>query len=717
MSEKAKKKFSLPEFSPFDIVTLLFAGLIVYFNIGIVGKCFNPFVYNDEMGYWTHAAKLAGMDWTGVSKTLAWYSFGYSFMLAPLMMLISDTVALYRSALMLNIAMELVCYFLFIYILRRIFPELGRLPSSFASAAAILYTSYQMNAGIAFSETALLFVTTLVTFLIVRMVQKPTYVNMTLLGLFCAYLFMVHNRTIGIVASAVLIVGLSALLKKVSWKKSGAFAGALAVGFIANKLIKKYLETALWPSGKAGGNDAGSMVTKIKTACSSTAGIKKLLSIMAGQGFAVSAGTMCIVLFAVLVMGRHIITALIKTVKAIREKKAPGEAVDGKLLIVLFIFCAFISSWLISSVFMYDCTRIDHILYTRYFDITVGLLIMTGICYLCQMDKFDLGIVMLVPVIMKVGATRAKVMMPQLSNPVFNKICSPGVYKLYEENGQNFHAYLSYAVGFFFIMAFIAYAVKKKKLCICVLSLICIYNFHENTPSAVKAITDNQNAYEGDRALIERVKDTLDGEKVSVMVDTGTFISFLQYEMNDVKVDLIYSPEELPDSGYIFANRGGVVDFLGHDIIDFSDRHILYSAEVSEEGSDNIPLEFMNVFDAECYLPEEDAIVSSDSGFVCYGPYMHLDADKYTFTLDMSVADNGSGSEAIGFAEVKSNSVSTVYAHEEITADMLDKNGELRLDLGANVGIPVNDMEIVVFLYDPGAVTMYLNSIEVNTED
>jgi len=65
----------------------------------------------------------------------------------------------------------------------------------------------------------------------------------------------------------------------------------------------------------------------------------------------------------------------------------------------------------------------------------------------------------------------------------------------------------------------------------------------------------------------------------------------------------------------------------------------------------------------------------------------------------------------------KSNSVSTVYAHEEITADMLDKNGELRLDLGANVGIPVNDMEIVVFLYDPGAVTMYLNSIEVNTED
>jgi hypothetical protein len=185
--------------------------------------------------------------------------------------------------------------------------------------------------------------------------------------------------------------------------------------------------------------------------------------------------------------------------------------------------------------------------------------------------------------------------------------------------------------------------------------------------------------------------------------------------MNDVKVDLIYSQDELPDSGYIFANRGGVVDFLGHDIIDFSDRHILYSAEVSEDSEDKIPLEFMNVFDADCYLPDEDAIVSSDNSFVCYGPYMHLDADKYTFTLDMDIS--GDSAESIGFAEVKSNSVSTVYAHEEITADMIDKDGSVSLDLGANVGVPVSDMEIVVFLYDPQAVSMQLNSIEVNTED
>lgn len=126
MSEKTKKKFAFPRFQPQDIVTILFAVLIFYINFKIVGKCYNPFVYNDEMGYWTHAAEMAGLDWHGVSKTLAWYSFGYSFMLAPLMKIISDTVILYRAAIILNICMEIVSYFLFVYIIRYLFPKIGK---------------------------------------------------------------------------------------------------------------------------------------------------------------------------------------------------------------------------------------------------------------------------------------------------------------------------------------------------------------------------------------------------------------------------------------------------------------------------------------------------------------------------------------------------------------------------------------------------------------
>lgn len=717
MSEKTKKKFAFPRFQPQDIITILFAVLIFYINFKIVGKCYNPFVYNDEMGYWTHAAEMAGLDWHGVSKTLAWYSFGYSFMLAPLMKIISDTVILYRAAIILNICMEIVSYFLFVYIIRYLFPKIGKLPTSFVSAAAILYTSYQMNAGIAFSETALLFVTTVIVFTVVRIIQKPTYLNLGCLGILSAYLFMIHNRTIGIVASAILIVALGFIFKKIDYKKVGVFTLTLVIGIVCNKLVRGYLESALWPSGKAGGNDAGSVFGKLKAAFSSVDAIKKLVSIMAAQGFAVSAATMCLVLFALWAVMRRIIAAVGKTTLALKEKKKLDcNIFDERIFVLVFIFCAFISTWMISSVFMFDFQRIDHVLYTRYFDIIVGVLVMVGICYLYEAEKIDFGFMLLIPFIMRIGAGRASVMMQYVKAPVFNKVCSPGICRLYEFNGQNFHAYITWSVSLFFLMAFIMYALKKHKLGIFAVSIICICCFNKNTPSAVEAITINQDAYADDRAMIDRNKEIFETGNVYMTPSVGTFASFLQYELNDVRVDFVYDLEELNENSYVFANKSDIVSFLDYNIIDNSDKHIIVSAVADEENSGNLPLSYMNTFDYSYYIADEDIIESNPANnYVCYGPYLNLDIGEYTFSLDMDF-DKISG-ENIGFAEIRSSSVNTVYDHIEITDDMISKDGSLDIDLNANVGISISDMEIVVFLYEPTEISMQLNSIQVDTKE
>lgn len=719
MKQKAKKKFVLPRFQAHDIVTLLFAVSVFLINFRIVGKCYNPFVFNDEMGYWTHAATIAGYDWRGVSSSLAWYSFGYSFMLAPLMKIISDTVILYRAAIILNICMELVSYFLFVYIIRYLFPKLGKLPTSFVSAAAILYTSYQMNAGIAFSETALLFVTTVIVFTVVRIIQKPTYLNLGCLGILSAYLFMIHNRTIGIVASAVFIVALGFIFKKINYKKAGVFTLTLVIGIICNKLVRGGLESALWPSGKAGGNDAGSVFSKLKAAFASVDAIKKLISIMAAQGFAVSAATMCLVLFALWVVMRKIFFALGKTALALKEKKKLDcNIFDERIFVLTFIFCAFISTWFISSVFMFDFQRIDHVLYTRYFDIIVGVLVMIGICCLYEAEKIDFGFMLLIPFIMRIGAGRASVMMQYVKSPVFNKVCSPGICWLYEFNGQNFHAYITWSVSLFFIMAFILYAFKKHKLGIFAVSVICICSFNKNTPSAVEAITINQNAYASDRAMIDRNKEIFETGNVYTVQSAGTFASFLQYELNDVRVDFIYDLEELDENSYVFANKSDIVSFLEYNIVDSSDKHILVSAvsDKNTESSGNLPLSYMNTFDYSYYIADEDIIESNPANnYVCYGPYLNLEAGEYTFTLDMDFSKISG--EDIGFAEIRSSSVNTVYDHVEFTEDMISKDGSLDIDLNANVGIPVSDMEIVVFLYDPAEISMQLNSIQVDTKE
>ena len=125
----------------------------------------------------------------------------------------------------------------------------------------------------------------------------------------------------------------------------------------------------------------------------------------------------------------------------------------------------------------------------------------------------------------------------------------------------------------------------------------------------------------------------------------------------------------------------------------------------------------MSVFDSECYIPSEDMIESSpEFNYLCYGPYMHLDKGDYTFALELDF-DGADGAEEIGYAEVNSDGGQTVYVREEITADMLDRDGQLELELEADLETGIKDAEIVVFLYDPESISAQLRAIEVKTED
>lgn len=573
MSEK-KNKRRLPHFEPQYIVTLIIAAVVVFFNCGMIKECYNPFVFNDEMGYWMHAAEFVGLDWSGVSGTVAWYSYGYSLLLAPLIKIFSDTVTLYRAALVLNVAMVTACYFMFVYIIRRLFPKLEVLPASAAAAAGILYTSYQFNTGIAWSETALLMAVTIVVLFMVRVLDKPSAPDFALLGLFSAYMYMVHNRTVGIVASVVFVMAIAVVCKKVSLKRSGIFAAALAAGFIADRLIKAHLVKALW-SGGADGNNAGSVLGKLKAALTSGEEFRKLIGVMGGQLFAVTAGSFCLVLFAIVIMARRGAVGLCNARKAVKDGKKLSEAADSRYLMFLFIFCAFVSTYLISSVFMLGFQRIDHIIYTRYFDVLAGILIMTGICFLFEAEKSDIIAAMLIPVILRVCVSRANYMMTILSDPTFNKVSAPPLCKLFENNGINFHAYFNYAVSWFFALVVISCLFRWKKLGIYLCSAACAVLFCINVPGARNVITAFQTEYKSDRALCDRVRELPD-RKIYIMSDAGNFISFLQYEMKDIRVELADSAEDIGEEAYLFAKRSDEEMLRDCQIVDSSDRLDVY---------------------------------------------------------------------------------------------------------------------------------------------
>ena len=717
MSGKTKHRFYRPGAQ--DLLIAAFAAVILIMNLRMVGKCYNPFVFNDEAGYWTHAYTMAGYDWRGMSSTLVWYSYGYSFMLVPLIKLIHDPVTLYRSALVLNAVFVTLTYLMFVYILRFLFPKLKKAEAGFAAAAAALYTSYQHNTGIAFSETALLLVTTLAVFVLVRVMKRPTYLNLACFGAVCAYLFMIHNRTIGIGASAVLVVILGVVFKKIDLRHAAVFLGVFALGMFADHILHHQFESYLWVSGKAGGgNDSGGVISKVKTSLSTAAGLKKLMSLMASQAFSAFAATFCIALFAVWGMFRMIIANFAECLTAFRKKKKRqfSRLADEKSFVFMFILCAFISTWIISSMFMTDFQRIDHIIYNRYYDITVGLLIMTGICFMSEADRKDLIFILAMPLIMFTGACRAMILLNGVTLHVFSRVCCPGISWYYDEFDLNFYAYAMVAVSVFCIALILMLCLKRKKAGFLLVSVVTALIFTYFTPSARVDIFNNQRAYKGDREMLRRIWKTEDAE-FYVSPETGAFISFVQYMLPDKKVSFAYEPDELGDNAYIIADKKEIVNMRGYEVADSSDRHIVYRNVPKDDSSEvNIPLSYMNLFNSDCYIAGEDVIQSDPANnYLCYGPYLDIEEGEYTFSLDMDI--DGSSAEPVGYVEVKSDSEGSVFDRAEITADSIDGSGKAEIELKADIDEAVSDLEIVVYLYSPDSVSAQLNSIKVNTEE
>ena len=168
-------------------------------------------------------------------------------------------------------------------------------------------------------------------------------------------------------------------------------------------------------------------------------------------------------------------------------------------------------------------------------------------------------------------------MMTLLEHHIFNTICAPSISQLHANNGLNFNAYLTYSVSWFFVLLLVVSLFKWKKLGIFLCAAVCIGLFWKNSPEAKEVIWVAQNEYLGDRALCQRVSE-LPEKQIYVMSDEGTFISFLQYEMKDTRVELVDSPEDVTGDGYLFVSisKDELEDF---GKIDSSDRHSVYLIE------------------------------------------------------------------------------------------------------------------------------------------
>lgn len=350
----------------YDILFVLLMSCIVCHGIS---KSYGFYFPADEFGYWSYAAGLAGYDWSDIASLGSYYSYGYSLILLPVFLIFKDGVIAYRAAMVVNIALLAVCFF--------ILQKMGR---TFYAAAAVFYPTWLFYAGTTFAEILLvtLYLTTCMLLLKYLQTDNKRYMALMLAVMF--YMYLVHLRAIGVLVSGTAVL-LLYNIRKYSIRKyimrnggrkvrsvlvpAAAAAVILAVGLLMGLFIKNYWTGMVYGDTAdtlKNANDYAGQFEKIAYIFS-IEGLKNLIISVSGKILYLGLASYGIAYFGI-----------IYAVRRVREKK----------YFPLFVLLTTVAALMICAIYTIRPGRVDTLTYGRYHEYVMPVLLMMGIKELCS---------------------------------------------------------------------------------------------------------------------------------------------------------------------------------------------------------------------------------------------------------------------------------------------------------------------------------------------
>lgn len=329
---------------------ILFTLLLFCIACHGISKSYGFYFPADEFGYWSYAAGLAGYDWSDIASLGSYYSYGYSLILLPVFLIFKSGVTAYRAALFVNFALLAVCFFI-----------LQKMGKTFYAAVAVFYPTWLFYAGTTFAESLLvtLYLVICLMFLKYLQTEKKRYLALMLVTML--YMYSVHMRAIGILASGIIALIIYSI------KKGGkrvrymlALAAGMALVFAAGLLIKNYWTALVY----------GDTASTLKNANDYAGQIDKIVSIFTKEGFknlviSVSGKFLYLGLasFGTAYFG------LVYAIRGVREKK----------YFPLFVLLSTLAALMICAIYTIRPGRVDTLTYGRYHEYVMPILIMMGI--------------------------------------------------------------------------------------------------------------------------------------------------------------------------------------------------------------------------------------------------------------------------------------------------------------------------------------------------
>ncbi len=318
-----------------------------------ISKSYGFYFPADEFGYWSHAARLAGYDWSDIASLSSYYSFGYSLVLLPVFLLFKDGVIAYRVAMFVNFALLAACFF--------VLQKMGRSISAFHAAVAVFYPTWLFYAGTTFAEALLVTLYIVICLLLLKYIRTDNKLYLVFMFATMVYMYIVHMRAVGVLVSGVIVLfvrGFKNGGKRVRYMLVLLMGAAflLAAAFLAKKFWTGSLYTDAEQVLK-NANDYAGQFGKIAYIFTRE-GFENLIISIAGKILYLGLSSFGIAYFGI---GY--------AVKALRK----GSYVS------LFVLLSTLAAVMISAIYTIYPGRVDALTYGRYHEYVMPILIIMGI--------------------------------------------------------------------------------------------------------------------------------------------------------------------------------------------------------------------------------------------------------------------------------------------------------------------------------------------------
>lgn len=241
---------------------LLFQYLIAIILYKIVsyrlGNAVMPILLNDEYGYWANSSFMMGLDWSGITQNISYYSYGYSFMLV-LVRLAARFIgytgwsSIYGLACVLNILLIVVSFFIAARLCRRYMHSLNWLTRSLVCFVVMLYPANTVYAHTTMTECAMMFMFWVFLYIMMRVTDKPGILNHIAFGAAAVYIYVIHQRALSVLITAIMIVIFVKLMRISKMRHVTAFFAAAYSSFLLQSVMKKHIQNVLYLGNPKGG--------------------------------------------------------------------------------------------------------------------------------------------------------------------------------------------------------------------------------------------------------------------------------------------------------------------------------------------------------------------------------------------------------------------------------------------------------------------------------